>query len=423
MKLTDKLVLTCLLAVTVAMTPCTVSAQTGINSPYSRYGLGILSDQSVGMSRAMGGVGVGLRKSNTVNTLNPASYSAVDTLTFIADMGFSIQNGNYQESNVKVNARNANVDYMAMQYRILPKVGMTVGFLPFSNVGYSFSNTNVIYRDNQDGDTKTTGSYSGSGGTRQFMAGLGYRPTKWLSVGANASYLFGDLEYSSNVTFTQSTVSSSYVKYNAEISALKLDFGLQGTIKRKKSTFVLGATYTPATDFSGDVTKTALTTETEAEPQSLGPGAFSIPDMFALGLSYSDENLTLAADASYQTWSKARFLGQKEGADRLRLSAGFSYCPDNNSKSFLKHNTYRGGLYMQQPYYTVGGRKGPMEYGIGAGFTMPVTIAYNSMSYLHFTAQYVRVQPGQSGMVTENYLRFTVGVSFLERWFAKWMVE
>ena len=59
----------------------TVNAQSGTNSPYSQYGLGILADQSQGFNRGMNGLAIGLRQSNQVNMLNPASYSSVDSLT------------------------------------------------------------------------------------------------------------------------------------------------------------------------------------------------------------------------------------------------------------------------------------------------------------------------------------------------------
>ena len=45
------------------------SAQSGTNSPYSQYGLGILSDQSQGFNRGMNGLGIGLRIGNQVNYL------------------------------------------------------------------------------------------------------------------------------------------------------------------------------------------------------------------------------------------------------------------------------------------------------------------------------------------------------------------
>lgn len=81
------------------------------------------------------------------------------------------------------------------------------------------------------------------------------------------------------------------------------------------------------------------------------------------------------------------------------------------------------GLNFSQPYYNVGGNKGPMQFGVSAGFSMPITTAYNSMSYLHITGEYVRVQPSSSGMITENYLRINIGVTFMERWFMKLMVD
>ena len=66
-------------------------ADSGINSPYSRYGMGILSNQSLGINRQMGGLGYGLRSSEYINILNPASFSQADTLTMLFEAGFSLQ--------------------------------------------------------------------------------------------------------------------------------------------------------------------------------------------------------------------------------------------------------------------------------------------------------------------------------------------
>ena len=86
-------------------------AQSGTNSPYSQYGLGILSDQSSGFNRGMNGVGLGFHEHNQVNYLNPASYSAIDSLSFIFDAGISGQITNFNERGSKVNAQNANFEY------------------------------------------------------------------------------------------------------------------------------------------------------------------------------------------------------------------------------------------------------------------------------------------------------------------------
>jgi hypothetical protein len=43
-----------------------VAQQVGSNSPYGRYGYGLLSDPSIGASETMGGISYGLRRSQQV---------------------------------------------------------------------------------------------------------------------------------------------------------------------------------------------------------------------------------------------------------------------------------------------------------------------------------------------------------------------
>jgi hypothetical protein len=64
-----------------------------------------------------------------------------------------------------------------------------------------------------------------------------------------------------------------------------------------------------------------------------------------------------------------------------------------------------------------------MQLGVSAGISFPINTAYNSMSYLHISGEYVRVEPMAKGMITENYLRINIGVTFMERWFMKLMVD
>ena len=399
--------------------PISANAQSGINSPYSRYGVGTLSDVSTGITKSMGGIGAGFRHPNTLNLKNPASYSTVDTLTFIADLGFSLQNGNFSENDVKVNAHNASINHMAMQFRVLPKVGMTVGFLPFSNVGYNFSSEQVIRRD-EDGEITATNAYSGEGGIRQFMAGLGWRPAEWLSVGVNASYLTGDISHYISNTYSSSDVQSRVKTYYTDMAALKLEFGAQYTLKSGDKALVLGATFTPAQNLES---QTYITDVHSVSDTTRIDNAFRLPELMSAGFTFRNKKMMVGADVSYQTWSKASFFGQNTGLDRLSASAGMMILADDMSKNLFKRTSYQMGVNFSQPYFNVGGSKGPMQMGVSAGFTMPITTAYNSMSYLHVSGEYVRVQPMAKGMITENYLRINIGVTFMERWFMKIMVD
>ena len=381
--------------------------------------MGLLSDQSSGITKAMGGIGAGFRYPNTLNLKNPASYSTVDTLTFIADLGFTLQNGNFNENGVSVNARNAFIDHMTMQFRLFPKVGMTVGFMPFSNVGYGFSKTQPVRRD-EDGEITSTITNSGTGGVRQFLGGLGWRPTKWLTVGANASYLNGDITHYISNTYSSSEVQSREKTYNAEMSAFKYDFGIQGTMTMGERKLVLGATFAPAQTLKSE---TFVTDAHSVTDTTVIADAFSLPEMMSAGFTYQWEKGIIGADVSYQTWSKARFFGEKTGSDRISASLGYMHRPDELNRNLLKRTSYQIGANFSQSYFKVGNSNGPMEFGVSAGFSMPFNTSYNSMSYFHVSGEFVRVQPMTKGMIAENYIRINIGVTFMERWFMKLMVD
>ena len=151
--------------------------------------------------------------------------------------------------------------------------------------------------------------------------------------------------------------------------------------------------------------------------------AFSLPELLSAGFTYKWKNRMIGADVSYQTWSKASFFGEKNGLDRLSASMGFMIRPDESSKNLFKRSSYQLGLNYSQPYFKVGDNKGPMQLGVSAGISFPINTAYNSMSYLHISGEYVRVEPMAKGMITENYLRINIGVTFMERWFMKLMVD
>ena len=93
-------------------------AQNGTNSPYTRYGYGDLANRSFGAGRSMGGVGIGLRSSRQINPMNPASYSSIDSMTFLFDFGASAQLSWFNDGVNKQNDINGNVEYMAMQFPI-----------------------------------------------------------------------------------------------------------------------------------------------------------------------------------------------------------------------------------------------------------------------------------------------------------------
>ena len=104
----------------------TVSAMGQVSktlSPYSQFGLGTLADQSQSFGRGMAGLSMGVRNGKYVNVQNPASYSSIDSLTMILDLGVSGQITNFKEGGRRLNAKTADFDYAVAAFRVLPKMG------------------------------------------------------------------------------------------------------------------------------------------------------------------------------------------------------------------------------------------------------------------------------------------------------------
>ncbi len=414
MKLNKKIA-TILLAI---FTIASAYADNGINSPYSRYGVGLLSNQSLGINRQMGGLGYGLRSHSYINILNPASFAQADTLTMLFETGFSLQNVNFKEGNKQINAKNASFDYIAIQFRVCKNLGLSAGFLPYSNVGYSFSNSS-----NEGQNESSINSYNGSGGIYQPYIGLGWKPFNWLSVGAMGSYIYGDITHEVGINFNNSTDRSRI--YNLSMRSYKLDFGLQLSTKiGKKHDVVFGATYSLGHDLNADA-KITETTSSSTSTKNIKEG-FKLPHTYGVGFVYGyNDKLKVGADYTFQQWSSSTFFGTDRGVDRSKISVGAEYSPNVLSKNLFKMMSYRAGAYYAQPYTEVNGKKGCEEFGVSAGISLPFYNRNNKTSHatLHISGEYVRMEPRSSGMIAENCLRINIGITFNESWFMKLKVR
>lgn len=416
--------------------PVAAIAQSGTNSPYSQYGLGILNDQATGFNRGMSGVGIAMHDHNQVNYLNPASYSQMDSLTFIFDVGASLQLTNFSENGKRLNAKNADFEYAVMGFRTAKNLGMSIGILPFSNIGYNYSSTDKISNDNLTTHTET---YNGTGGLRQLYFGMGYMPFKGLSIGANISYLWGDYtRYMAN-TYSDSNVKTLTRLYIAEINSYRLDLGLQYTAKVTKNDEVtIGATYTQGHKLNGSVGVLDVSAGAEGINDTTSTylsNSLSLPTMIGGGLSwYHGNKLHVGIDYQRQMWSKdsypdLRYYNKKPTLtlvddvllDRQRFVVGAEYVNKATSRDYINRVHFRLGFSYTTPYTKINGVDGPSEIGASIGLGLPITNSWNNRSMLNISGQWVR--SSATGLITENTFRITLGITFNERWFAKWKMD
>jgi hypothetical protein len=390
-------------------------AQNGTNSPYTRYGYGELANHSFGAGRSMGGVGIGLRLPKQINPMNPASYSDMDSLTFLFDFGASAQLSWYNDGTNKQNNTNGNVEYMAMQFPLHRRIAMSAGLLPYSHVGYKFRNTMTTDDGQLYQETST-----GTGGLNQLYAGLAVDVwKKRLSVGGNIHYLFGSINHLVTASYASSGATSVTTTNEIKFSDVIFDFGAQYTHPLSKTEHIIaGLTYTPKKRLNNDVYKIVLSSETVIDTISR---AYENPAGYGLGLSYvKDNKLIIAADFTYQEWGKVAFDGNSNAfKNRTRINAGVEYIPNLFSRPYLNRVRYRAGVNYTNSYIQVNG-SGYKEYGATLGFGFPIS---DTRSFVNVSFEYLNVRPESKVMINENYLRMTLSFTFNEHWFFKRKVE
>ena len=414
-----------------------VAAQSGTNSPYSQYGLGLLNEQSSGFNRGMNGLGLGFREHNQVNYLNPASYSAIDSLTFIFDAGLSGQLTNFSENGQRINAKNADFEYAVAGFRVFKHVGVSFGIVPFTNVGYNYSISDFL-----DGDRNTTytNTYNGSGGIHQVYVGAGWEFVKGLSVGANIAYLWGDIDRSVVNSYSDGYINTLSKYYTATVSNYKLDIGLQYSFNlNKKNALAVGLTYGLGHKLNADPTCMVISTNSNtgvADTTSFTVNnGFELPTSYGAGLMWNHNNkLKVGADFTLQKWGGIKYpvyrvindeqsyeLTDDYYSDRYKVTLGGEFCNNEMSRSFFDRVRFRAGVSYATSYYKINGLDGPDEISASIGFGIPIINAYNNRSVLNVSGQWVR--SSAKGMLTENTFRINVGITFNERWFMKWKVN
>lgn len=391
----------------------TTTAQTATDSPYSRYGYGQLSNNSFGAANSMGGASIGMRRDNQINPSNPASYSVIDSTTFLFDFAISAQNGYFSEGTSKETKPNGNIEHMAIQFPITKGMGASVGVMPYSFVGYQFGS------DISNSNLTGVSQYNGDGGFSQAFLGLAISPISNLSIGANVNYIFGNINH--NSTISNSNDGYTITRLNQiHGRGLKLDFGAQWTKKiSQEQNICFGLTYTPKTKLkttSKSIYAISSTADTTTTYES-----YELAASYGAGLSWQlNKKWTFAADGVYQKWSDALYYSKKDTLNnRIKLAAGFEFTPNLNSRRYIDHVKYRFGANFSTNYLNIRNQK-LSEYGVGFGLGLPFK---SNKSLLNLSVDYSKVTPEYTQFIKESYLKFTLSLTFNEYWFFKRKID
>ena len=407
-----------LMAALVCMLPALAQ---NVSTPYSMYGYGILGDRATSMQRQMGGVGYAMNSGRQINVMNPASYAAIDSLTFLFDMGADLSFIWSQEGDAKEKSTGGGLDYLTMQFPISKYLGGSVGLLPYSSVGYAFGN------DISHGTMEN----QGSGGINELYLGLSGK-IKGFSIGFNVSYDFGNIV---NDVFANPSSGSTKFEHVMKVRDWNIVLGAQYTQKiGRYDRFVIGATYSPKKTLLGTTWATIQETTQESTPTEVArmslKNHYYTPNSVGAGVSYTHERVSrfnVEFDYTWQGWKDCRYsplysidnpevvvFNGMEFNNRSRYAAGAEFVPKIRG-SYMQRAAYRLGAYYTDDYLKIHGN-GVREYGVTAGVGFP-TVEGKTMINLGFEWKMRQAHP--QALLKENYFNITLGVNFNEVWFFK----
>jgi len=373
----------------------------------------------------MGGVSYGMQNPYYINFRNPASYAAFDSLSFIADIAASVYSSHIKQRQLSQKNTYAKPGYITIGLPVTRHWRTSVGILPFSDIGYSIDNTEVI---------ENIGSvnyvYSGKGGVNQLYWGNAFKICKGLSIGLNASYLFGSVYASSNTEFEGSNLFNTYINDAYFVDGIYFDAGIQYMFDiGEKHRVGLGAVYSNTAyiwakekllvnSYSGSFVSTTLY-DTVLYKDDLR-GSLNIPQSVGAGFSYTYKNkMTIAADVTWRNWEKFQFMKPSNDTARnsITTSLGIQFIPDPLSNKFFKKMAFRvGGKYSTGELML---RNKPIsELGVCIGVGVPLT-TFNTHSSINILFEYGKVGTLANELILQNYFRFSFCFTLQERWYQR----
>lgn len=425
-------------------------AQVTNSSPYSRYALGDINPIWYAQNTALGGSTVALIDSFQVNVLNPASYSFTAKHYPVFDVGVKGRMVDITTSDATASTNYISLSNISLVMPFTKKWGTSFGLLPYSNSGYSVK----VSETNSSLGGTTTSTYVGEGGIYRIYLGTAYAlvksPARTLSVGGNASYMFGNIEKTrvmylpfTSGMYNSKVINSSYAKdlmfdlglaYRERVNARQsFTFGASATIGKdvNMTRSILAHTIDPS---FGSFVDTVKYVEEEK-------GTVFIPSRYNLGFTYDFKGiegskryykLSLTGQYTMQDWTKYNEdFASTTFNDTLRRTSmfnfGVQYIPHmlgvgTGKISPIRLVNYRLGGYYSKNYLLLRGEN-INNWGLTAGIGIPL-IHSVSYSMLNISFEYGSRGTTANNLLKETYTGIHVGIAvcpgrFADRWFVK----
>lgn len=414
-----------------------------INSPYSRYGMGDIYPSGNAVNKAMGSLSTAYADYQSVNFLNPASYSRIGLTTF--DVSTEIESRMMRSSNKadKYNSANFTFNYLTLGVPLNKKGtwGMAFGLRPVSKISYKVESRERLNVQQALKDSILS-LYEGNGGSYKAFWGMG-RKFGSFSIGANIGYHFGQKEISTRRIFINDTV--PYYKSNSadnvSFGSFFTEVGFQYDAIIGKNNFIrIGATYALQQQLKAK--KDVIRETFDYVPTTSGAtyqidsvykatdiaGNIQYPHSYSAGFVFGKrdsltkmEKWMIGIQYDAQFWDNYSFYGQKDQlANNYIVRIGGQITPNMLSNNLFNRLTYRAGFYFGNDYLNINNKQLPV---FAATFGVGIPVKRQSFYTNQFTAINIGFEAGRRGdassSIKENIFKLHIGLSLSDIWFQK----
>ena len=410
---------------TLSITICVSSYSFAQNSPFSGFGVGLLTPEGNVAQQLGGSTGVSTSNPFFVNQINPALLVRNGSVIFDASYNFKYQQLRTSSASQTFTTGNLNSAVLALP--INKKWTSAIGLKPYSNIDYQVENSGRV--DNSDFFAYYT--YRGEGGLNNLFWSNGFALNSKLSIGAKATYFFGNLTQES-ITELIAAGQNSRIAYlrrnNINQIALSLGAAYRHHLEKDRVFLNIGLTYDLATNartrrfeafekrdiFQAGVLPTFIDTLLTVRGKTL------LPSRIRAGVSLEKLNkYVISAELSHQDWSSYRSFDVTTPAlaAQTTIALGGEWTPDNRANDFWQRNTYRIG-FQHTPTILKVNDKSISQTSLSLGTSMAFSGGQGKLTYVHLGL--VAGQRGSivSGNIQERFIEGKLGMSLSDvLWF------
>lgn len=401
-----------------------VWGQTASSSPYSFYGIGDLVFKGTVETRSMGGINM-LKDSIHINVQNAAGLSDLMYTTYT--IGGNMNKTSLETASDNESSQRISLDYLLIGIPVTKKLGVAIGLMPFTSVGYQIRNIS-------EDESEPSYRYTGSGGINRGYVGLGYKLNKSFSFGADFNYNFGEIS-TSNISFLSDLQYGTREKNVSNISGANVNLSLLFNRKISEKLTVFGSVvYSPEGELTLQNERNIATVQfsetfgetiIESDDIPVDDTKIKIPSKFTFGIGIGQmQKWSVGAELSLIQANKIsnRFtdIRQVSFENSTKLNVGGYYLPNFKSfTSYFSRVNYRAGFFYQNTGMVIN-NESINNFGITFGLGLPLGGTFSNMNIGY---EYGIRGTTNAGLIQENYSNITISLSLNDKWFLKRKID